>query len=934
MAKKKKLSLEGHFIPNSHLDREWGMDFQQTRKMTVEFLDALIEIFEEIPEYKFLLDSQTVPLEDYLEIRPENRQVLIDYIRQGRLIIGPWYSAPDCHCINGESIVRNLLMGHRTARDYGPVMKVGYTPFGFGQVGQLPQIYAGFGIDTVLFYRGISADDTKSSEFEWEAPDGTRLLASRFGIGARYNFYMYVWRPSLYQGRKISDRLYDWSWGGTPFKFIDKEHQYDNYFLMDPKRFYDPSSVEKYFRELIEKERKHFSTPAIALMQGMDTSAPDPQEADLLREIQKILKEDESVRFSSLPEYINRLKTYLKGKKLKVIKGERRSPHEISYWATLAGDVISNRPKQKQLTEKAERLLQRWAEPFCLWNWLCGAEYPDRFLEVAWKYMLKSHAHDTIGGCGVDVIEPDALYRLRQVENLSTALLREALGSIQKKIDTSFASEKEVVLTVFNPSPVERSEVVRAFVDVPDSSGIAHLHLFDSGGKPVQMHEGRRRVTEKVIRSHVDVTNSLTCHEVEMEFMAEKVPALGYKSFVVRGGEHLPHRPGLALTPQSMENDYLKVSVSNCGSLTVFDKVSGKTYPGLHIFEDGGEAGEPWTRHPTAEDRIVTSAGSVVQISLDRNSPLCSTIHVRYRMEVPVGMSHDTDYYHTRRTETEAPLEIDSYFTLRKDSRFVEVETHLDNRHKNHRLRVLFPTRLEKATHSYAESAFDVPERVIDRDEKHFYRKGKNPDYPMLRFAGISDGQAGLAILSDGNRVYEAIDNATRTIAVTLIRAFEIALCTVSYRWERLPEMQGSQAQGRHCFRYAIYPHSGKWDGGKVQQEAERFALPLLPAQSAPSPGEGWPASGGLLEVLPEDIQLSGMKKSEEGEDVILRLYNPTGRKIKATVHPCFDIARCQVVTLEELPSREKYNLKKSAKRITLEIPGKKVVTIRMKPRM
>lgn len=63
--------LRAHFIPNTHLDREWTMDFQHTRILTVEFLDNLIDIMKKIPEYHFLLDLQTVLLEDYFEIRPD-----------------------------------------------------------------------------------------------------------------------------------------------------------------------------------------------------------------------------------------------------------------------------------------------------------------------------------------------------------------------------------------------------------------------------------------------------------------------------------------------------------------------------------------------------------------------------------------------------------------------------------------------------------------------------------------------------------------------------------------------------------------------------------------------------------------------------------------------------------------------------------------------
>lgn len=932
MKRRNALSLNAHFIPNSHLDREWGVDYQQTRKMTVDFLDSLLSIFEKIPEYKFLLDSQTVPLEDYLEIRPENEERIRQAVQNGRLSIGPWYSAPDCNCINGESIVRNLLMGHRVAKQFGPVMKIGYTPFGFGQVSQLPQIYAGFGIDTAYYYRGITAADSPSAEFIWESPDGTRAFACRFGCAARYNFYMYVWRPVLYKGKMLKDRLYDWREGGSPFKLCNVQHRYDNYFLQNPQKFYDPSSVEKYFRQLLDWERQHFSTPVIPLMQGMDTSMPDPQEALLLDEIRRNLRDDEEVRFSSLPEFTRDLKKALAGKQLQVFKGEMRSPGEANFFTTLAGDVISNRPRQKQLSEQAERLLQRWAEPFAALASLLGEPYPEKYLEVAWKYLLQCQPHDTIAGCGVDAVEQDATYRLNQVVNLSNTLLRSALGELQTRVETSFCKPEELILTVFNPSPYERTEVVRAFVDVPDSLGIVHIQMFDSEGEEVDLFEGRRKDTEKVIRSYVDVTNALKCNELEVEFLAKSVPPLGYQTYVVRGGEHVPLKRPLANSPTEMENDFLRVEFNCDGTLNLLDKSCNQEYRRLHQFEDAGEAGEPWTRHAPMKDRIISSIGAPVQISLEHNTHLSATIRVRYEMTVPDSLGHDTRYDDTWRSESEKPLVMESFFTLRKESPRLEIETHLDNQHKNHRLRVLFPTGL-KATHSSAEQAFDVVERVIERDEQHPYRYTSNVTYPLLRFVDMSDGKEGLAVLSDGIREYEALDDEKRTVALTLIRAFEIALCTVSYRWERLPEMKGSQSLGRHVFRYALYPHPGNWDKGKVLAQAEQFSLPLLPAQTTPNQQGVLPPRQGFIRITSGDVLFSAIKKAENGKDYILRLYNPTRRKIKTTLETAFEMKKCSVVTLEEKPTQDDYELKVAGNQATLVFPPKKVITLKLLPK-
>jgi len=138
----KKTNL--HFIPNTHLDREWTMDFQHSRKLTVNFIDSLLDIMDRVPGYKFLLDAQAVPLEDYLEIRPQNRERLAALIQLGRLNAGPWYSALDMNTFSGEAVLRNLLYGHTVTEKFGPVMDVGYTPFGWGQMSQLPQLYRGF----------------------------------------------------------------------------------------------------------------------------------------------------------------------------------------------------------------------------------------------------------------------------------------------------------------------------------------------------------------------------------------------------------------------------------------------------------------------------------------------------------------------------------------------------------------------------------------------------------------------------------------------------------------------------------------------------------------------------------------------------------------------------------------------------------------------
>ena len=116
-------------VSHTHWDREWYLAYQSFRVRLVGLFDELIELFDSDPEYKhFMLDGHTIPLEDYLEIRPERFEDLERLVKQGKLLVGPWYIIPDEFLPGGEALVRNFLRGHRVARMFGEVMNVAYIP--------------------------------------------------------------------------------------------------------------------------------------------------------------------------------------------------------------------------------------------------------------------------------------------------------------------------------------------------------------------------------------------------------------------------------------------------------------------------------------------------------------------------------------------------------------------------------------------------------------------------------------------------------------------------------------------------------------------------------------------------------------------------------------------------------------------------------------
>jgi len=167
-----------HIVSHTHWDREWYRTFQDFRFRLVRLIDRLLDLLESEPEYRhFTLDGQTVVLDDYLTIRPEQEPRLRRLIETGRVHVGPWYVLPDEFLEGPEPMIRNLLIGQQGCRRFTaerqPMEAIAYIPDSFGHVSQIPQIAAGFGMAAACVWRGIGPAPT---EFRWASPDGTECL--------------------------------------------------------------------------------------------------------------------------------------------------------------------------------------------------------------------------------------------------------------------------------------------------------------------------------------------------------------------------------------------------------------------------------------------------------------------------------------------------------------------------------------------------------------------------------------------------------------------------------------------------------------------------------------------------------------------------------------------------------------------------------------
>ncbi|MBI6545285.1 MAG: hypothetical protein HY692_00735 [Cyanobacteria bacterium NC_groundwater_1444_Ag_S-0.65um_54_12] len=152
-------------VPHTHWDREWYRPFQSYRLRLVAAMEKIFDLLEKAVLPYFLCDGQTIMLDDYLEICPEQEPLIRQLIKKGRLGIGPWYVLPDEFLVSGEALIRNLLFGQARMRRLGAGKALGYLPDMFGHIAQMPQLLRGFGMEHAIVWRGV---DPPAEHFWWQ----------------------------------------------------------------------------------------------------------------------------------------------------------------------------------------------------------------------------------------------------------------------------------------------------------------------------------------------------------------------------------------------------------------------------------------------------------------------------------------------------------------------------------------------------------------------------------------------------------------------------------------------------------------------------------------------------------------------------------------------------------------------------------------------
>ena len=877
MANKK---IQCHFISNTHWDREWRFSARRTQYMLGYMLDMLMDIMEKNPEFRhYHLDSQTMPVQDYLEIYPEKKEKFKELVSTGRIGIGPWFCLPDEFSVGGESLIRNLLLGHKIGKEMGGISKTGYSPFGWGQISQLPQIYAGFDIHFASFYRGLNSHQAPTSEFFWESPDGTRIYGSRLAQRPRYNIWYVVQRPVYFNVPNEGLRDFKWNDNNGIFKFTDENFCELDYQYAHPYFEYHKENIKPRGEQALREQDGEWTTSHRFWSAGHDSSCPDIREVQMIKDLNEALPEAE-VFHSTLREMEQGIIDEF-DPNTRVLKGEMRHPYTKGSVSAMFGWIISARTYIKQANFNTERQLQNYAEPMAVFASLCGAPYPQNVIDLSYNYLLQNHGHDSIGACGRDIIYEDVIYRFRQSRDLSGCVLERAFMDVAGDIDLREWSRDTAALVVFNPAPFVRTEVVKVVLQIPAEWNCGQFEILDTDGKRLTYQIlAVDRNNAQIIQNPNDVANVLHTQQYTIMLEVKDIPAMGYKALKVQS---IPRER--ATTPitmlrgvQTMENEYLRVTFNTNGTFNVLDKENDKTYTGLNFFKDSAEIGDPWQHILPENNEIFTTLNSNAKITLVHEGQLETTFRVQIDWALPEGRTMDEK----SRSPHLNPCQITSLVTLRKGCRWVDVQTTVINNSEDHYLQVGFPTGIQ-SEFSYAQGQFDVLKRQIEKLDYSQFDEIPMTEHPMNSFVDVTDGKFGAALLNEGLKAYEASDDEDGTVYLTLLRAFPLRICITSdmqdYTWEK-----GSQCLGKNEFHYAFLPHKGDWEEGNVWGASEQFNLDFIMCQIAPTAHGKNAATHTFLELGSERLNVSAVKRAEEGDGYVVRLFNPSDKPVKTTI--------------------------------------------------
>ncbi|WP_405987283.1 alpha-mannosidase [Streptomyces sp. NBC_00872] len=863
------------FVPHFHWDREWYEPFQVFRHRLVAALDTVLETAEANPDFRFTVDGQMAAIEDYLEMRPENRDRVVALVAGGRLAIGPWLILLDEFLCSGETIVRNLQMGWASAAALGGSMPIGYLPDMFGHVAQMPQILARAGIAHAALWRGVPGS-VDGHAFRWRAPDGSEVR--------------------------------------TEFLFDGYDNGLD--ILLVPDRI--GRALDDYARMTAER----WGDDPLLAMAGTDHNAPDPRLAAWLRQASG---DERAITIATLDEYI---REHVRDEVSAVVTGELRSHVR----GNILPGVLSVRLALKQRMAVAERTVDHAERMNALWS----QRDDSPFLSLAWHKIIESSAHDSVVGSGTDETAEQVEARLAEAAHTARAVRDTALAEPAARVpsdgylvanplpfprtalvevDVAAPTEGAVLTataadgsthpvqlvskapTVLSDERMDASQLERVLrrihrrelfgrlidhYELTPGSLVFHLAEVPAGG-PFDLLILRQEVAAAAA-AHPGEWTVLTLEEARATALVPvDVPASGLASFRVGASDRTDARPTAfapaTATARTLSNGLVEVVVAADGTLDVTG-ADGTVLRGVGRLVDGGDRGDSYNYAPPAHD-VLVSRPVTTAVELLENGPLRSRVRVTRVYEWPTALSSERDL----RGDRTAPTPVEMLVEVRAGEPFVRVSTAFLNQSADHRLRFHVPLP-EPAAVSASAGQFAVTERGLTAE-------GGWGEYPIPTFPASSFVSAGAAnVLLDHATEYELVGDGSE-LAITLLRAIgSISVNIHPLRDEpaatEIPAPGAQDLGVRIENRFAVVPSATGWQGANAVALAEDFRNDVLVARGTAPAGDQLPPDATGVGVDGADILVSSIRRVTDdalgaGTEVRLVAMSDTGSTARVT---------------------------------------------------
>ncbi len=837
----KKLKIV--ILPHTHWDREWYFTSSKSMIYSLRDFDEIIEFMENQSDVKsFILDGQTSIIDDYLEMHPQNTGKLKKLIKNKKILTGPWYTQPDTLVVSGESIIRNLLYGTKSARSYGHSMEVGYLPDSFGMSEQMPQIYNGFGIKYATFRRGIADSITKDREFYWESKDGSSVFTHNI-----YHYGSMAYPPSDDNGikeyfEKMINLLKDSSKTGTIILFNGE----------------DQKPIRKNINEIVEKARNIFPDLEFEIGNFEDTM--------------KEMSESET-------EFITYQGEFTFGQHSRVHKS-----------------IFSTRADLKIMNNILENFIVNILEPVSSIAFLSGFTYEEKLFEKIWKLMLDNSAHDSIGMCNSDRTNRDVKHRFELAKNYAEDLLEMKLREIGIHIE-----EKDIFqFQLYNLLPYERDGYVEMELFVPardfeirNESGERQEHIV------METEDVTKNIFAKSKRE-IGVDDDLNplwaktvtaIYKVKTKIRVTGLPSMGYSTFTISKIERDESIKVFDSESNTIENEFYRITVNENSRIDLLDKTNQKIYLDFISIEDSGDEGDSYDYSEPDEDMIIVE--KELQKSKFNQTSLSNTGILSFKMRLPFDLKE--------RNKGICAIEqiINLKIELNKGEKSIYTSISTTNEAIEHRLRLVINTDIN-ANISKADQQFGLIERPVYLSEVEKWKEEAWDEKPrtiepLQSLVSISGNDKTIQIITESVREYQIIGDSYNKIAMTLYRS--TPFLGKDHLNDRPGRESGTKARTPDAellgvdinSKYIIRIFDEAIEDSVLSITAKEALTPIVGYQAAQfknntdyfvlnMPNKKTLEAKVSLFETSKNVVMSTLKKTEGESGLILRVFNPSDK--------------------------------------------------------